>query len=156
MNLLYICEQHPSFSSAMDTAQRCSGSSCSSSSSSEPAMPEAAVAHLTRLQERINECLYNAAVADTLDRAQPQDESRSSAMCKLREVLSRAACATGCGLSLELEGRTLLLLGKLQTAGGLGEDAVDTCATDYLKLTLGSVVTLVHAIIPVNCRVAAS
>lgn len=120
-----MSEQHCVPHSGMEETQQCSGRSFSGD---KPMGSGAAMAKRSHLQRRINECLYNAAVADTLDRERPEDAAHASAMCKLREVLGRAACAAGSGLPLELEAQTLLLLGKLQAARGHAEDAVDTCA----------------------------
>lgn len=123
--LLYLCEQKDAPMEATNDSENHS----SSSSNGEYEVLSRSTPDYSQLQQRINECLYNAAVADTLDQEQPELEARAAAIGKLREVLSRAACSGGSGLPLELEAQTLLLLGKLEMASGHGEAAVDTCAT---------------------------
>lgn len=122
VSLLYMSEQDCAQQNGIEKPQHCSGGTVGVG---EPM--GIGVARHGRLQQRVNECMYNAAVADTLNREQPEDVAQASAMGKLRQVLGRGACEAGSGLPLELEAQTLLLLGKLQSARGHTEDAVDTC-----------------------------
>eukprot|EP00892_Ulva_mutabilis_P007682 jgi/Ulvmu1/5286/UM022_0080.1 len=114
VSVLYLCEQHDNPDSGIDR----SSSICERDGAGTHAPG------FGMLQQRINECLYNAAVADILDREKA--EAQAAAIGKLREVLSRSASNSGQGLPLGLEAQTLLLLGTVQAAMGRGEDAVDT------------------------------
>ena len=129
VSLLYLCEQNP----GQDGSR---GDSSSGTEHPEPPSTPATKARNSHVQRRINECLYNAAVADTLDRQKPEVRAHSAAMCKLREALGRAAFAAGSGLPLQLEAQILLLLGNLQADSGDGEGAVDTCVPLGLAVVL--------------------
>jgi hypothetical protein len=79
------------------------------------------------LQKRVNECLYNASLADTLDRATGRQEALSAAKAKLQEVLSRAS-GDAAELPPSLHARVLKLLGVVLMELDRTKEAADMCA----------------------------
>lgn len=105
VQILYLCEGH--------AARR---AACASDGTVEQAdglhRPHDCtnMQQLRHLQRRVNECLYNASLADTLDCTRNRQEALRAAKGKLGEVLSRAA-GDAAELPASLHARVLKLLG---------------------------------------------
>jgi hypothetical protein len=80
---------------------------------------------LLHVRYRVNACLYNMALADTLDRSRPRREALREARGKLYEVVGRVVASQDQlpwplhGQVLKLQGQVLLELGRPHEAADM-------------------------------------